>query len=120
MLLGSDKVPACPLSVCFSRRIVLYKHNILDAPYRCLFQSDEGEVSQSKKTGHDNPRQDDEPFAFRCCASNASGSAFQGDEAEASQCIGNAPDEQTLGEPSIHARCYIEVCILCWFHFKEW
>lgn len=59
---------------------------------------DEGEVNQSKETGNDNPHQDDEPFAFRCCTSNASGSAFQGDEAEASQCIGNAPDEQTLGD----------------------
>jgi hypothetical protein len=82
---------------------VLYKYNILDAPCRCLFQSDEGEVNQSKETGNDYPLQDDDPFALRCCTSNASGSAFQGDEAEASQCIENAPDGQTLGEPSMHA-----------------
>lgn len=99
MLLESDKVPAFPLSGCFSRRIMLYKYNILVAHYLCLFQSDEGEVNQSKETGNDNP--------------------LQGDEAEASQCIENAPDGQTLGEPSMHASCYIEVCILCWFHSKE-
>jgi hypothetical protein len=133
VLMESDKVLACPLSGCFSRRIVLYKYNILDAPYLCLFQSDEGEVNQSKEIGNDNPGQDDEPFAFGCCSSNASGSALQGDEAEAYQCVGNAPDQQTLGEPSMHASCNIEVCILCysskkkkkvcrlcWFHFKEW
>ncbi|XP_059443074.1 uncharacterized protein LOC132175221 [Corylus avellana] len=40
-------------------------------------KSDEGEVNQSKETGNDNPLQDD--------------------EAEASQCMENAPDGQTLG-----------------------